>query len=131
MTRLRPFESSSADGSKRQVGSQYRLGVEAGLGQLAQPWPTQAYPPTRETLAKLAPIVGRSLGDLMRWAGRGPDDIPPVNQPEDPPELASIIDDIRAAFNQTDPQIRSERIRVTRAVWQIQQPRRRGPESAN
>lgn len=110
--------------------SQYQLGLETGIRQgnvsrWLSPDPRRRTQPTHETLVKLAPLVGRSVADLMRMAGRldeEADQKPEVE--EDPPELAALIQAIRAAFPATDPTLRPERLRLTRVVWDIQQSRR-------
>lgn len=108
--------------------SQYQLALASGLTQsLISRWlspdPRRRTQPTNETLEKLAPVVGRSLDDLMRLAGRLPPDDQATARKDMPPQLAALLADIEAGWFASDTTERAIGERVSRAAFHA--PKRR------
>lgn len=107
--------------------SQYQLGLATGLGQsLISRWlspdPNRRTQPSDQALNKLAPVVGRTLEDLMRMAGRLPATTK-ANGRELPAELAALLSDLEAGWMMASTDARVMAARVVRAVFHV--PHRR------
>jgi transcriptional regulator with XRE-family HTH domain len=113
--------------------SQNDLSFQVGIGQgvisrWLHPEERRRTRPTPESLEKLAPVVGKSYGELMILAGWWPRPHLPneAGQPEDSPMLQAAIAILRDGFFALSdrPGERELRLDLTQELWH--QPRRKG-----
>lgn len=130
----REFRLFLAEWMRTARWTQHDLGAASGLGQSIisrwlNPDPYRRVQPTDDTLRRLAPVVGRSLDELLRMCGRR--DIAAASAEEDPPELAALIADVRVGWHATDAGARQTAAAVTRAAFHVQRRRRPRGESTD
>jgi transcriptional regulator with XRE-family HTH domain len=135
------FQSTIQEFLDRRGWTQNRLAQVTGISQAVinrwlQPVDTNSpaglVQPTDKTLRKLAPVIGLPAHVLMRMAGRLPGGVP--DQPQHPPELATLIADIETGWYAADPARRRIGEDVVRSVFNVhgqRRPGRRRPGQSN
>jgi transcriptional regulator with XRE-family HTH domain len=127
------FQTVLRDFLERRGWSQNQLASATGISQaVINRWlqpiesvsPAGLVQPTDKTLRKLAPVIGLPEHVLMRMAGRLPGGMP--DQPQHPPELATLIADIETGWYAADPARRRIGEDVVRSVFNVHGQRRPG-----